>query len=583
MEDLADVWPEGGLFAFSGIDGETCHAEPFVASGLKQAIGWSFWLKPALSLQMFAGRTPLVPRRTPGDFCLSDCWRVTTQVGDQEGLVAGAFLDHHTLTIVAVFKQLDGGVYPEIAAPTIGQLESGAEIFSGDGWWVALCREPEGLKRRFGIAISYRDAADAVERASRACSGDMAEIIQRRLAFYRGISVPESLSGNSRRTYYKAVSVFKVNTESAQDDIPYRWLTPDRMPHRHLWLWDTAFHALGLQYLSQELAQDAIRSIFAKQQPDGQLLLAVQPGNSLPLTQETQPPLLAWSVCRQGERVMNPEFLGEIYPKLVGYIEWFEANRKTPGGLYGWKIRKDGDAVRGARGAESGMDNSPRFDDIEAVTAVDLSSYMASEYHSLEKIARCLEKYPDVGEWQKRRMLIAEQVNEVLWDDETRMYFDLDEAGEFIQVKTPAGFMPLLGQIPDRDRAEALRMHLMNPNEFWGPLPVPSVSQDESSYSNDMWRGPVWMNINMLIYYGLMTYGFFQEARQLARVSVQEIVRCYMKYGCLYECYDSSTILPPAEMPRKGASGKEGGAGFGIVQDMTWTAAAYVYLTNEVS
>ena len=82
--------------------------------------------------------------------------------------------------------------------------------------------------------------------------------------------------------------------------------------------------------------------------------------------------------------------------------------------------------------------------------------------------------------------LPSDRVNELLWDDEDRFYYDLDEYGEFVPVKTTAGFMPLLGQIPDRDRAESLRMHLMNPNEFWAPFPVPSVSQDELSFSDDM-------------------------------------------------------------------------------------------------
>jgi neutral trehalase len=228
------------------------------------------------------------------------------------------------------------------------------------------------------------------------------------------------------------------------------------------------------------------------------------------------------------------------------------------------------------------MDNSPRFDNITSMTAVDLSSYMTSEYYSLEKLARCVDKDADAAEWRERRRRIADLMNELLWDDEDRFYYDLDEYHEFIPIKTTAGFMPLLGQAPDRDRAEALRMHLMNPNEFWSPFPVPSVSQDEASYTNDLWRGATWPNVNVLIYYGLMGYGFFQEARDLALVTVREITRLYMRHGCFYECYDSSSALSPPDMPRKGAPGEKGGVGFGVVADLHWTAAAYVHLTHEL-
>jgi neutral trehalase len=97
-----------------------------------------------------------------------------------------------------------------------------------------------------------------------------------------------------------------------------------------------------------------------------------------------------------------------------------------------------------------------------------------------------------------------------------------------------------------------------------------------------MWRGPTWININTLIYYGLMSYGFFQEARRLARIGLQEIVRCYMLHGCIYEYYDSSTKLPPAELPRKGGRGSEGGAGFGVVCDSHSSAALFIHLAHEL-
>jgi neutral trehalase len=96
-----------------------------------------------------------------------------------------------------------------------------------------------------------------------------------------------------------------------------------------------------------------------------------------------------------------------------------------------------------------------------------------------------------------------------------------------------------------------------------------------------MWRGPAWPNVNVLIYYGLMSYGFFQEARELARATIREITRCYMRHGCFYECYDSSAATEPADLPRKGAPGERGGAGFGVVGDLHWTAAAFVHFVHE--
>ena len=44
-------------------------------------------------------------------------------------------------------------------------------------------------------------------------------------------------------------------------------------------------------------------------------------------------------------------------------------------------------------------------------------------------------------------------------------------------------------------------------------IAVPSISRSQPEfYSKDMWRGPVWININYLIARGLERYGFREEA-----------------------------------------------------------------------
>lgn len=582
IDDIANVWPRGGLFAFSGADGETCHGEPFIAAGMKDGIGWRFWLRPRVAVMANVGHVRLPSRRLPTDFCLSDCWHCSTLYEDCEGYVGGAFVDRFSMCVSISFKDLPEGHLPELQCEPCGRCEDDITLVEGETWWLAICASRPDSARTFGVAISYSGHDEAVQRARAACQRDLPALITARREFYRGALPPDSLSGNNRRAYYKAISVQKVNIESAQLDLPCHWTTPDRMPHRHMWMWDSAFHALGLQHIDMDLAREALKALFSKQRDDGKILLAVQPGKADREEDDTQPPILAWSLCRLCERMVQTDFVGEIYPRVVRYLEWFENNRKNENGLYGWHIRQTDDPVSAARGGESGMDNSPRFDKAKSMTAVDLSSYMASEYWSLEKLARYLEREDDVAEWKKRRLKIAERVNELLWDDEARFYFDLDEVGEFISIKTSAGFLPMNGQIPDRDRAEALRMHLMNPNEFWAPFPVPSVSIDEPSFSNDMWRGPTWVNVNVLIYYGLMSYGFFQEARQLARISLQEIVRHYMQEGCFFEYYDAMGAVSPPELPRKGGVGTKGGVGFGVVADLHWTAASFVHLAHEL-
>lgn len=579
MDELANVWPQGGLFAFSGVDGPTCHSEPFVAAGALDGIGWRFWLTPRFSLYPTVEDSRVEALRNPADFCLCDCWRCSFASSTVKGVIEGAFLDRASFLTVIRPDGDAAAVRIAMTPDRDGVDREGVAVYPGEGWWVAV--SPSG-GTSFGVAISYKNEDEAVARAQQAAGAPVSKAIEDRQKFIRWAGRPKNLAGDDRRTYCKALSVQKVNVESPQKDIPCRWTTPDRMPHRHMWLWDSAFHAVGLQHTDIELAHDAIRALFAKQRADGKLLLAAQPGTPAREEDDSQPPIVAFAVHQLAQRNDSAAFANEVYANLVRYLDWFEANRRNDTGLYGWQVRAADDSIKAARGGESGMDNSPRFDDALSITAVDLAGYMASEYWCMERLANLIGRGSDIPEWKSRRAKISQLANDLLWDDETRFYYDLDEAGELLNLKTSAGFMPLFGRIPDRDRAEALRMHLMNPNEFWSPFPVCSVSQDEPSYSQDMWRGPTWPNVNLLLYHALLDYGFLQEARLLGRVTIQEIARHYFRSGCFHEFYDAAASLPPAELPRKGAPGEKGGVGFGVVADLHWTAATYIHLVNEL-
>ena len=79
--------------------------------------------------------------------------------------------------------------------------------------------------------------------------------------FYKVLGVSKDVSAaDLKKTYRKAYSVIRANTESPQGDIKFRWVINDRVPHKNLWLWDTAFIAQGCQCISSELAEDAVKA-----------------------------------------------------------------------------------------------------------------------------------------------------------------------------------------------------------------------------------------------------------------------------------------------------------------------------------
>ena len=98
-----------------------------------------------------------------------------------------------------------------------------------------------------------------------------------RLAPYAGLpdvgSAWQSLLG-------KAFSVMRVNALSPEGGITQHWSTPDRTPHRWMWLWDSCYHSLAANLLPDSalpnktkaggpnLAWEYLRSVLAGAGPE---------------------------------------------------------------------------------------------------------------------------------------------------------------------------------------------------------------------------------------------------------------------------------------------------------------------------
>lgn len=584
MDSYPNVWPVDGLFGFSGVDGETRFDEALIMTGRDDGVGWNFWLEPKPCLLANVGSHRLLARNKPTDFVLPDCWFCSVQHGDHMGVVEGAFVDRASVAVTIGFSGLDEGDSPDLFPVGRAEIQEEQAVFRGKNWWLAVVKSEPGPVRRFGIGYSRDSEGEALERAAAARDVELREVIGKRLGFYEMFHVPDSIVDIKRRVYLKAAGVLKMNVESPQGRYGHRWFRSNGIHHRRVRPWDTAFQVLGMQHIHRELAHESIHAVLAGQQEDGRLPLAAGPSEPEGVSEEfSHPPLLSWVVCQKFERYRDVNFVKSCYPNLVRYVEWFDRQRKNENGLYGWRIRSEDDPVTGSRGAESAMSNSPRFDSVESMTAIDLSSYMANEYRALEVMALELGKGSEAAKWHARDRAIRESVNALMWDSEDMFYYDLDANGAFIPVKTTAGFMPMFAKIADRDQAEALRTHLMHPHEFWTPCPVASVAEDEAPYSKDMWRGAMWPTMNVLVYRGLISYKYYEEARALAHKTVNEIAYRYAISGCLYEYYDPAGQELPNGLPRKGAPGEHSGSGFGVIEEHQATAAAYLYLIHEIA
>lgn len=572
--NLPNVWPDGGLFVFSGMDGETSWRWPFHAVPTVNEVGLDLYVANKQNHVSRIAKLALPRRHGPsaleGAIVLSDAAHLPASADQPE--VVLAWQDRRTLV-----GWVSGGA-PTLAAadgsPASGREAGVVEMVAPGGGAIVLMSGADG---RFALAYDEASADAAVARARAGVMASPRDVLEERARYQSSVALPANLGGAEERLARKCAAVLKANTETPQGAIPRRWTTPDRLPHRNMWLWDSAFHAIALVYIDQELAKDAILAPLSRLRPDGMLPHMVAPDPAMD-SAITQPPLLAWAAWKVYEATRDRAFLEEAYAPAARYLSWDLEHRKH-GELLGWQL--DDDPL--CRCGESGLDNSPRFDKGDISAAVDFSSEAALEAESLGRIAAELGRSEDAASWRGVRDRLARAVETHLWDESRSIYRDLaaDPVHGFNPVETHISFLPLIAGIPIIGRAKRLVRTLCDPRRFWRAMPVPSTAADDRNYSDDMWRGPTWVNINYLIIEGLRRYGFGQEAHELAQRTLAGVLRGYQAEGVLFEFFDAEGTRPSGELSRKGGPGRREASALGVIRDYGWTAAVTLRLLLE--
>ncbi|GLI63401.1 hypothetical protein VaNZ11_006363 [Volvox africanus] len=500
------------------------------------------------------------------------------------------------------------------------------------------------------------------------------------------IGLPRSAAAEDKRLSRKLYDIMSVNTAPG-------WSTPDRTPHGWQWLWDSCFHALGLNLVNHTVAWEQLRGLLRCQRPDGFLPHICSRGGgpedggeqdlSGPASQLTQPPLLAWAVWDNYLFARDKRRLEWALPRIISLLEWLARHRSRDGGLTFFYVH----------GFESGMDNSPRFDSVGLagrlsaaarawmddprvgtcamcaphLLSVDLCALVAREMALVGKMLRELDREEEADRWANRSRAVADALFANAWNPDVRMYGDVVNGGGIIsemllpllgfqprrrvsELVTVTGLLPLLaGRVPPA-QLSGLLAHLKDPNSFATPVPLPSVAvsamegrarrrpsslsasassssssstfsypastsastsasassssgSSPSSPSLDMWRGPMWVNINYLVAAGLREQENCRECDRLAswivRSTIVEVRKWYDggledgdedhphpdphlhpdaasdARGTVFEFYDPFGEVPPTRLSRKHLGGAGG------VRDYHWTAALTLRMMAE--
>jgi hypothetical protein len=322
--------------------------------------------------------------------------------------------------------------------------------------------------------------------------------------------------------------------------------------------WDTFFAATMASIGDRDLAYaDAIETLRSETQ-QGFVPNYARSGD-WKSSDRSEPPVGSITVLGIYQRFHDRWFLREAFAPLMRWNLWWARNRDVQGYL-AWG--SDGnnapadldDDARGTRAGailESGLDNSPMYDDATYNAAthtlefadVGLMSMYIADCDALATIADELGEAAAASEIRQRATRYRARLA-TLWNDDAGIFLNKDlHTGQFSFRLSPTNFYPLLAKAATPQQAEVMiKNHLLNPKEFWGEWIIPSIARDDPAFKDqNYWRGRIWGPMNYLVYLGLRNYNEPEVQRQFAEKSYELFLQEWNKNGHVHENYNSMT------------------------------------------
>ena len=323
---------------------------------------------------------------------------------------------------------------------------------------------------------------------------------------YVNQEIEKGLSPRNSRLLKRAVGVLEKNKyfEISSFFGGRTMISPGVRGFRGVWNWDSAFHAVGVSHFDAKLAIDQIEGFLDYIMEDGMLPDLIEKGGT-PQIHSSKPPVFAWAAYEVYKNTGESDFLRRIYNKLV-LNEAFWREHRFDGKLfyYGSYLQGTNEEILTWTKWESGWDNSIRWDNgIVEYYPIDLNCFMLMFYESLSEIAKVIGESFDL--WDLRKKELSELIENTFWNEELGVYADKNRfKKEFSNVLTPASFMPLYVKTASKERAARMAEIAADKNKF--NCTMPTAAYDSIGFSNEYWRGPLWLNTAYFATKGLKNY-----------------------------------------------------------------------------
>lgn len=330
-----------------------------------------------------------------------------------------------------------------------------------------------------------------------------------------------------------------------------------------LFCWDTYFAAMMTALDHRELAYMNAIEITQEHMPEG-FVPNMAEGTGASTRDRSQPPVGSLAALTIYRRYRETWFLEMLYDDLLAWNRWFAAHRTLPDGTLTWGSdpyqpvtgnvwETEGVNDRYGAALESGLDNSPMYDDIPfdherhllMLSDAGLTGLFIMDCECLAEIAHILGRKEEAELLSRAASTRAALAT--LWDEESGIYLNRNLTdGSFSSRLSPTNFYALFsGYVTEHQLHRMIGEHLHNPAEFGGEWGLPSIARNDPAYPDqNYWRGRIWAPMNFLVYLALRRHGSNEACvarRQLAEMSERLILKEWRSHRHVHENYCAET------------------------------------------
>ena len=285
--------------------------------------------------------------------------------------------------------------------------------------------------------------------------------------------------------------------------------------------WDGLFTAAAVARFNPQFAQGCIQSVFSRQDPttgfcpEHSFNYDVQAKSSIG---EPQAPVASWAVERYLQAHDDEAFLRDIYDRLmINHRHWLERGDRDNDGLAEWTW------------AGQTADDSPLWDEftgggigyLPPVASVQLNAFLYRDALTIAGFADRLGKKADADLLRSSAAKRQQAFMDICYLPDEHLFFDYNHAtGRHTRIKTFYLFWPLWAgmDVPETTKRHLIENVLLDPEQFFGPIPFPSVAYNEPRYtSGGYWRGKTWPHISYWLIEMLQQQGYDEAAAQAAK------------------------------------------------------------------